>query len=183
MAWSATSPSVNAAGPSWRMIGDLISCSSLFCTAGICSKLSRATTFSGRNFLPHHEPLMTSGWRSMISAAVTMCDRVARMGHANAVTPTSPGFMRSGHSSGVRIPASGSRRQQRWRLPRPRSYQFAIEGHRQPRVCIDQWRPRPWPEDCSHSPFASPSDRARQSPGWSVPLCRSGFGGSARDCC
>ena len=37
-------------------------------------------------------------------------DRVARMGHANAMTPTSPGFMRSGHSSGVRIPASGSRR-------------------------------------------------------------------------
>ena len=26
------------------------------------------------------------------------CDRVARMGRANAVTPTSPGFMRSGHS-------------------------------------------------------------------------------------
>jgi hypothetical protein len=34
-------------------------------------------------------------------------------GRANAVTPTSPGFMRSEHSSGIRIPASGSRRQQR----------------------------------------------------------------------
>ena len=63
-------------------------------------------------------------------------DRVARMGRANAVTPTSPGFMRSGHSSGVRIPASGSRRQQRWRLPWPRSRPYAIEGYRRSRVCI-----------------------------------------------
>src|SRR6201996_4299835 len=52
-------------------------------------------------------------------------DCVARMGHANAVTPTSPGFMQSGHSSGVRVLASGSRRQQRWRLPWPRSRQYA----------------------------------------------------------
>jgi hypothetical protein len=72
-------------------------------------------------------------------------DRVARIGHANAVTPTSPGFMRSGHSLGVQTQASGSRQRQRqrWRLPWPRSRQYAIVAHRRSRVCIDQLRPRP----------------------------------------
>src|SRR5271165_1056859 len=84
---------------------------------------------------------------------VTRCpegDCVARMGRANAVTATFSGFMRSGRSSDVRIRASGSRRQQRWRLLWPRSHQYAIEGHRRSRVCIDRSPPRPWPEDCSH---------------------------------
>src|SRR6201996_4027044 len=57
-------------------------------------------------------------------------DCVARMGHANAVTPTSPGFMQSGHSSDVRVLASGSGRQQRWRLRWPRSRQYAIVAYR-----------------------------------------------------
>src|SRR5271165_5923763 len=67
----------------------------------------------------------------------TIGDCVARMGRANAVTATFSGFMRSGRSSDVRIRASGSRRQQRWRLLWPRSHQYAIEGHRRSRVCTD----------------------------------------------
>ena len=96
-------------------------------------------------------------------------DRVARMGRANAVMPTSPGFMRSGHSSGVRTQASGSRRQQRWRLRWPRSRQYATEGHRRSRVCIDRSTPRPWLEGCSHWIFASPCGHLRQCPGCAGP--------------
>ena len=104
-----------------------------------------------------------------ISSAVSLRsrprDRVARMERGKVVSPPRSEFIRSGHSSGVRVQASGSRQQQRWRLPWPRSDQYAIAGHRRSRVCIDRLLPRPWPEDCSHSTFASPSDRARRSPG------------------
>src|SRR5207342_2798869 len=54
----SVTPSVRAAGPGWRITGDLISCSSPSRTAGMASHPGRATTFSGRNFLPHHEPRM-----------------------------------------------------------------------------------------------------------------------------
>src|SRR5574337_1832231 len=43
-ACSASSPSVSAAGPGCRMIGDLISCSSPSRTAGIASQPGRAAT-------------------------------------------------------------------------------------------------------------------------------------------
>ena len=72
MAESAARPSVRAAGPGCRISGDLISCSAPRCTAGTRSKPGRLITFSGRNFLPHHEPTMMSGARAMTSAAVTM---------------------------------------------------------------------------------------------------------------
>src|SRR6202035_1505242 len=72
MAESAARPSVRAAGPGCRISGDLISWSAPRCTAGMRSKPGRLTTFSGRNFLPHHEPMMMSGARAMTSAAVTM---------------------------------------------------------------------------------------------------------------
>jgi hypothetical protein len=39
----------------------LISCSAPCFTAGMQSKLGRRATFSGRNFLPHQEPMMMSG--------------------------------------------------------------------------------------------------------------------------
>ena len=48
-------PSVRAAGPGCRMIGDLISCSAPSRTAGIAPQPGRAATFSGRNFLPPGE--------------------------------------------------------------------------------------------------------------------------------
>jgi hypothetical protein len=69
MACSAASPSVT--GPGCKISGDLISCSSPSCTAGIRSKPGRCATFSGRNFLPHHESMMTSGARRITSSAVT----------------------------------------------------------------------------------------------------------------
>jgi hypothetical protein len=50
----------------------LISYSALFRTAGISPKPGRVATFSGRNFLPHHEPMMISGRRTMTSSAVTI---------------------------------------------------------------------------------------------------------------
>jgi len=62
-------PSVSAAGPGCRMFGDLISCSAPSRTAGIAPQPGRAATFSGRNFLPHHEPRMMSGARRMTSSA------------------------------------------------------------------------------------------------------------------
>ena len=66
----ASSPSNSAAGPGCRMIGDLISCSWPLRTAGIACQPGRAATRSGRNFLPHHEPRIRSGWRRTISRAV-----------------------------------------------------------------------------------------------------------------
>ena len=57
-------PSVSAAGPGCRMSADLIS-NSWFClTAEIASQPGRAATRSGLNFLPHHEPRITSGFFS-----------------------------------------------------------------------------------------------------------------------
>jgi hypothetical protein len=98
-------------------------------------------------------------------------DRVARIGHASAVTPTSLGFMRSGHSSGVRIPASGSRRQQRSKGIA--DYAFVSTNYGLdlgPKIVATGFLP-------TH-PTAL-DDLLDVS----VPLCRSGRGGSARDCC
>jgi hypothetical protein len=47
------------------MSADLISCSWWFRTAGIWSHPARAATFSGLNFLPHQDPRITSGFRSI----------------------------------------------------------------------------------------------------------------------
>ncbi len=94
-----------------RMIGDLISYSAPFRTAGIRSKPGRIVTFSGRNFLPHHEPMMTSGSRAMISSAVTIrsladlpADRSAKMSmppatSINSDTQAMPEIIGSSHSS------------------------------------------------------------------------------------
>src|SRR5258707_11545860 len=60
MAASASSPSVNAAGPGCRMSGDLISRRKPSRTAAISAKPGRAATFVGTNFLPHQEPMMMS---------------------------------------------------------------------------------------------------------------------------
>src|SRR5207253_1626741 len=50
---------------------DLISYMCSYCTAGVRSKPARASTRSGRNFLPHHEPMIRSGSRATTSSAVT----------------------------------------------------------------------------------------------------------------
>ena len=68
----------------------------------------------------------------------------------DAVTPTRSGFTRSGHSSGLRMQASGSAPRRRWRSLLPRSRQSAIEGHRRSRGCIGRSPLRLWPEDCRH---------------------------------
>jgi hypothetical protein len=62
------SPSVNAAGPRLQTDRRFDSYSAPFRTAGICSKPARAASFSGRNFLPHHEPMMMSGGATISSA-------------------------------------------------------------------------------------------------------------------
>ena len=64
----AFSPSLKAAGPGCSISADLISCSSWLRTAGSACQPGRAATFSGRNFLPHQEPIITSGWRRMTSS-------------------------------------------------------------------------------------------------------------------
>jgi iron complex transport system substrate-binding protein len=69
---SASSPSVSAAGPGCRMMVDLISRSQPVRTAGIAPKPSRATTFAGTNFLPHHEPMTMSGALAIISSRETV---------------------------------------------------------------------------------------------------------------
>src|SRR5262245_59250046 len=65
IACNASSPSVSAAGPGCRIKGDLTSCNCASRTAGITFHPARAATFSARNFLPHHEPMMRSGARAM----------------------------------------------------------------------------------------------------------------------
>jgi hypothetical protein len=56
IASSAARPSVSAAGPGCRINGDLISYNAPYFTAGMSSKPGLWASFSGRNFLPHHEP-------------------------------------------------------------------------------------------------------------------------------
>src|SRR5262249_18065483 len=72
IACSAARPLVSAAGPGCRINGDLISCIAPYFTAGMRSKPGLLASFSGRNFLPHHEPIMISGSLRMTSSAVTM---------------------------------------------------------------------------------------------------------------
>jgi hypothetical protein len=48
---------------------DLIDVSALH--AGICANPGRAATRSGRNFFPHHEPMIRSGLRATTSSTVT----------------------------------------------------------------------------------------------------------------
>ena len=93
MACSASSPSVSAAGPGCRISGDLISCSSPSRTAGTSAQPGRAATFSGRNFLPHHEPMMRSGAaRTTSSGSATMRSR-PRLAAARSGKMSSPPAM------------------------------------------------------------------------------------------
>src|SRR5258708_2241944 len=57
----ASSPSVSAAGPGWRISGDLISTMRLLRTAGISFQPGRCRILSGTTFLPHHDARMTFG--------------------------------------------------------------------------------------------------------------------------
>ncbi len=78
MAAIACTPSVSAAGPGCRISGDLISCSSPSRTAWIAAQPGRAATRSGRNFLPHHEPMMISGSRAITGAPSARIRALAR---------------------------------------------------------------------------------------------------------
>src|SRR6185437_1431676 len=69
---SASSPSVRAAGPGWRISVDLISRNQPVATAGTWVKPGRAATLAGTNFLPHQEPMMMSGAAAITSAPDTM---------------------------------------------------------------------------------------------------------------
>jgi ATP-dependent Lhr-like helicase len=84
-------------------------------------------------------------------------------------------FKRHGHSSGVRTPTSGSGQPRRLQPPSPRSARCASEGHHRSRACSGRSTPRPWREDCSRWPFATPFDHALQ---WSADGCRAGSGRS-----
>jgi hypothetical protein len=72
MRCNCSTPSVSAAGPGCRMSADLISNSWPFLTAFTLSQPGRAATFSGRNFLPHQEPITMSGLRRTISLPSAM---------------------------------------------------------------------------------------------------------------
>src|SRR5262249_51377077 len=65
---SASSPSVNAAGPACRMSGDLISRRKPSRTAGTSANPGRAATLAGTNFLPHQVPTMMSGLAAINSS-------------------------------------------------------------------------------------------------------------------
>ena len=68
------SPSVSAAGPGCKIKRrlDLVNGAAAAPPARSVKSRSRLTTFSGRNFFPHHEPTIISGRESITSAAVTM---------------------------------------------------------------------------------------------------------------
>jgi G3E family GTPase len=68
----ASRPSVNAAGPGWRISGDLISTMRPLRTAGIRSHPGLCLIRSGTTFLPHHEARMISGAASTTSAGETI---------------------------------------------------------------------------------------------------------------
>ena len=59
----ASRPSVNAAGPGCRMIGDLISTMRPLATAGSVSQPGRSAICRGTTLRPHHEARITSGLR------------------------------------------------------------------------------------------------------------------------
>src|SRR5439155_688068 len=93
MACKASNPSVSAAGPGCRMMGDLISGSSRSRTAGMSAQPDRAATLSGRNFLPHHEPMMISGRLRTTSCGSATMRPWARLLSARSANMSEPPAM------------------------------------------------------------------------------------------
>ena len=75
---SASTPSVSAAGPGCRISADFTSYTWPPATAGISPHPGLATTRSGRNFRPHHDPMITSGARRTTSSGSAMIRSFAR---------------------------------------------------------------------------------------------------------
>ena len=68
----ASSPSVSAAGPGWRISGDLISTIRPSRTAGMASQPGRRLILSGTTFLQHQEARMRSGAAPITASEVTI---------------------------------------------------------------------------------------------------------------